>query len=350
MAEAIERFEIMVAHGAINSRLEIEHLISAYKEMEPSLHRHCDTANLVDVDALLYAIERLPETIYQIREILIQASGPDKASHRKGITKLATGARRRPVFQVGTDTIIIVAREGRTELLDLVTLLCCYQLECNKIASLLKDKPVAKLLLHLLEGEGQSPEDRNRAIARLAFELGTTDAHLLELDEAWGGRLLERLDSLLRNPPHFIVRLHQDYTIEASRSRAKKWAHRLKSAVDSLQLCQSPVHILSSNTHSTVNLLSGYALTVEKEIWKWALHESEHKKTLEAETYKSPYLTYYLLKDWLKAFPHRLSEKTAWELEVGITHLEDEHYTGVHAQVFDLSRIRPEALDPRLRG
>ena len=144
MAEAIERFEIMVRHGAINSRLEIEALLRAYKDMKPSLHRYCDTPNVVDVEALLYASERLPESIFQINEILIQTDAPDKSSCRGGVVKLSTGARRRPVFQVGEDVIIVVAREGRTELLDLVTLLCSYQLEVNKMVALLDGKPIMR--------------------------------------------------------------------------------------------------------------------------------------------------------------------------------------------------------------
>ena len=60
MSEAVEKFEVMVRHGAFCSRLEIVNLLEAYKEMEPSLHRHCGTPDVVDIEALLYSSDRLP--------------------------------------------------------------------------------------------------------------------------------------------------------------------------------------------------------------------------------------------------------------------------------------------------
>ena len=349
MADAIERFEILVRHGAICSRLEIGLLLKAYRDMQPSLHRYCNVSDVVDVEALLYAANRLPKTIYQISEILIQADAPDKSPRREGVVKLSNGARRRPVFQVGESVIIVVAREGRTELLDLITLLCSYQLEANKIVRLLEKKPLISEMRQILTKDPDSPEERNRLLARLAFELGTTDDLLVKLDENWGGELLERLICLIDNPPQFLARLHRDYTVEASHGRARKWARKLKVAVEDFDFGEGPVHILSSNTHSTVNLLTGYALSVQDEIWDWALVQSEHVDYLSKIPSRSPNLTYFLLRDWLKAFPERLREKAVWEHEMGVIYLEDEYYTGVHSQVFDLAKLNPDKADPRLR-
>lgn len=349
MGEAVEKFEVLVRHGAICSRLEIDHLLNAYCEMEPSLHRYCNTRDVVDVEALLYAAERLPESIYEVREILIQADAPDKLPRMAGVDRLDSGARRRPTFQVGSDVIIVVAREGRTELLDLITLLCSYQLEAQKIAHLLRSTSLYRDVKRAVENGCGSLEERNRLVARLAFELGTTDDLMVALDKQWNGELLERLHSLTESPPFFVARLHRDYSFEASRSRAEQWAGNLRKAVEALGDWNGPVHILSSNTHSTVNLLSGYALQVEDEIWDWALKNSSHKEFLQAQTERKPNLTYFLLRDWLKAHPERHEEKLIWGSSMGVHDLADEFYTGVHSQVIELGKVDPQKVDPRLR-
>ena len=349
MSEAVEKFEVMVRHGAFCSRLEIVNLLEAYKEMEPSLHRHCGTPDVVDIEALLYSSDRLPNGIYQVRDILIQADVPDKLPEMAGVVQLTTDARRRPTFQVGNDVIVVVAREGRTELLDLITLLCSYQLEAQKISDLLRDTPLYAHINDTLAAENCTLEERNRLLARLAFELGTTDDLIVELDKDWNGELLERLQFLVEHPPAFVARLHRDYSVEASQTRAQQWAGNLRSGVDKLNCRDAPVHILSSNTHSTVNLLAGYALSVENEIWDWALVESRHADYLRKVPGREPNTTYFLMRDWLKAFPERKKEKEEWEHEMGVYHLADQHYTGVQSQVIDLSRLKPSAADPRLR-
>ncbi len=349
MSEAVEKFEVMVRHGAFCSRLEIAGLLEAYKEMEPSLHRHCATPDVVDIEALLYSSDRLPNGIYQVRDILIQADVPDKLPEMAGVVQLTTDARRRPTFQVGNDVIIVVAREGRTELLDLITLLCSYQLEAQKISDLLRGTQLYAHINETLAAESSTLEERNRLLARLAFVLGTTDDLIVDLDNDWNGELLERLQFLVEHPPAFVARLHRDYSVEASHTRAQHWAGNLRSGVDKLNCRDAPVHILSSNTHSTVNLLAGYALSVENEIWEWALAESRHSDHLRREPRREPNTTYFLMRDWLKAFPERKKQKEEWEHEMGVYHLADQHYTGVQSQVIDLSRLDPSAADPRLR-
>lgn len=349
MDEALEKFVILVRHGALCSRLEIGQLLEAYCEMEPSLHRHCNTPDVVDVEALLYAAARLPSTIYHVREILIQADVPDKLPEMAGIVQLSTAARRRPIFQVGNNVIIVVAREGRTELLDLITLLCSYQLEAGKIAQLLQGSPLLDDLSAVLEGKSHTLEERNRILARLAFELGTTDDLLVALDRNWKGELLERLLYFTHHPPAFVARLHRDYSVVASQSRAKLWADNLKRAVDNLEQGDGPIHILSSNTHSTVNLLAGYAFQVIDEIWDWALSHSEHTQYLNLQAGRSANVTYFLLRDWLRAHPERQVERDNWEKEMGVFHLEDAYYTGVHSQVIEMAKVDPNKADPRLR-
>lgn len=343
MSLAVETFEIQVRHGSLRGVFAIDEFIAPFQAMAPSLHRHSANPALVDVDALAYTTERLPQGIHRIREVLVQADVPDRLPQMAGIARLETPARRRATFQVGEEIIIVVAREGVTELLDLVSLLTSYAIEAQKIHALLKD---TELLEDLRACPGELAA-RNRLLARTAFQLGTTDDQIVRLDGLWGGQLLERLVCLADHPPHFLVRLHRDYSPEAARSRARLWARRIHQKV--MEACPGdrPVHILSSNTHSTLNLLSTFVRQHGDEIWSWALAYSSVRDLLPAE--RTEDLLYFVMREWLAAFPERKREKAETELAHGIHELEDVYHVGLFAQVLDLSKVDPAAVDPRLR-
>lgn len=343
MRDPIERFEIKVRHGAITGRLVIDEFIDEFKAMQPSLHRFCGESDIVDVAALIYCTERLPDHIYHIREILVQADIPDKLPGMVGISEVHTPARRRSAFDIGEDTIIIVAREGVTELLDLVSLLVSFSIEGQKIVRLLEPEA---LMEELMDPElGSDAARQNQCLARLAFVLGVTDDEVVSLDQRWENQLLERLRHLIKYPPHMTVRLHKGYSLEAVRIRSEKWAARINEKVQKW-VDHGPLHVLSSNLHSTVNLLSGFARLHQDEIWEWAaLHpEYSHVDPPAREN-----LLYFVLKDWLKANPERAREKLEYEEAHGILSLHDIYHVGIDVQLIDTSKLDPALLDPRLR-
>lgn len=339
---AVETFEIQVRYGAIKGTFVIDEFIAPFQAMAPSLHRYANHPAIVDVDALAYTTERLPQGIHRIREVLVQADVPDKLPQMAGIARLETPARRRATFQVGDEIVIIVAREGVTELLDLVSLLTSYSIEAQKIAALL----LGTELLETVRGFSGDLPERNRLLARMAFQLGTTDDQIVRLDALWGGQLLERLVCLVDHPPHFLVRLHRDYSPEAAVARARLWARRIHQTVGEFCPADAPVHILSSNTHSTVNLLSAFVRRHADAVWAWARAESVYREHLPVE--RTENLLYFVVREWLKAFPERRLEKAESELAHGIHELEDVYHVGLYAQVMDLSRVDLGAVDPRL--
>lgn len=347
MNETIDNFEILVRHGALCSTIIIEELCDAFKAMKPSLHRYCDEPHIVDVEALIYAIERLPATVHKVREVLVQSDVPDKLPTMAGVERVPSGARRRPTFQLGEDLVIVVAREGRTELLDLISLLTSYLIEARKIGDLLSLDPLGEELSHLKQP--LTLAEHNRLLARLAFVLGVTDDLVVRLDECWNGELLQRVVALTAKPPSITVRLHRGYSVDASRDRARDWARSLQEAVERECGPDAPVHLLSSNTHSTVNLLSGYANCVTDEVWEWARANKLYDDELTSLGSQRPEnITYFLLRDWLRAFPERKQEKRDWETLHGIFNLDDAHHVGVEAQVLNLASLPHSRIDSRL--
>lgn len=344
MSSHIENFEILVRHGAIRGVYLIDEFLDAFRAMRPSLHRYCNESALVDVDALIYCTARLPEGIHALREFLVQADVPDKLPTMAGVQRVKTPARRRSTFLIGDDIVIVVAREGVTELLDLVTLLTSYAIEAHKIRELLKGTPLLADIQRYLDG----PFDiavQNRLTARLAFQLGSTDDAMVRLDEHWRGELLRRVLYLTEHPPSLVVRLHRDYSIEASIERARAWSEHLFQ--ETAASAEHEVHILSSNLQSCLNLLSSYPRKEQAAIWAWAAEQSVHRDLYGGEPTSN--LVYLALADWLAAHPDKAAERRAWDEQHGLRNLEDTFHVGVGAQAFDLARIHFDQLDPRLK-
>lgn len=345
MSSAIENFEVLVRHGAIRGTFNIDEFLQAFRDMEPSLHRYCCDNAVVDVDALVYVATRLPENVHRIREFLVQSDVPDKLPGMVGIERISTPARRRSTFQIGDDIVIIVAREGVTELLDLITLLTSYAIEAHKIRDLLKG---TSLLEDIKSADRTDQARSNRLLARLAFQLGTTDDQLVRLNACWEGELLDRVVHLSENPPSLVVRLHRDYSIESAIARARLWATRIHELTDRMLAPESEVHIVSSNLYSTLNLLSPYPRLKADEIWHWGRDHSSQRELFTHDADRVN-LIYLVLSEYLAAHPDEAEKRRQLDEQHGLFELVDMHHVGVSAQAMELGRLDLSRIDPRLR-
>jgi hypothetical protein len=233
-----------------------------------------------------------------------------------------------------------------SELLDLVTLLVSFAIEAYKIVNLLGPDPLmAELSDPALAGDVIR---RNRCLARLAFVLGVTDDEIVDLDAHWDQELIPRLLYLIQHPPRIVVRLHRGYSLEAVQARSEAWAQRINERVCDLVEGHGPLHVLSSNLHSCINLLSGFARRHADEIWAFAESRSTYGDWDRARPAPENVL-YLAMRDWLKAQPERMADKVEFEESRGIRHLLDVHHVGIDVQLVDCSKLVPEEADPRLR-
>lgn len=344
VSQAIHDFEILVRHGALIGDFLVDEFLTAYRAMEPSLHRYCNTPDVLDVDAFLYVLARLPEGIHRVSEILVQADLPDKLPRLEGLHEVVVPSRRRATFQLGPERMVIVAREGVTELLDLVTLLSAFVVEARKLENLLQRGSLqADLRAYIAEAPNQAEE--NRLLVRLAFDLGTTDDQMMALREVWGDQTLERLLCLVDHPPRLRVRLHREYSLQSALNRSRNWAQRLAQEI-SQRAPGRPLHILSSNTHSTVNLLSPFVRHYQDEILAWG--EQVRPDLFHSQEICPENRVYVLLRSWLEMHPERNQEKRELLSQCGICVLSDHERVGVTAQFLDLERIPLQFVDARL--
>jgi hypothetical protein len=122
-------------------------------------------------------------------------------------------------------------------------------------------------------------------------------------------------------------------------------------------LVSQPVYFVSSNTHSLVNLLTGFALRNEAAVLGF-VGQAEHAdlmaewREIEARSVPSSRenFLYYALKKFL-ATPGGAAlaaDRATAEQQAGIRRIPSQHGFDLQAEVIELGQLRPEWLDPRL--
>jgi hypothetical protein len=126
---------------------------------------------------------------------------------------------------------------------------------------------------------------------------------------------------------------------------------------DCPQLEKKPVYFISSNPHSVVNLLSGFArqhrddlLTYIDKSETGVLAEEWAKIKEDRVPSNQENFFYYAFKEFLDTQEGRQIKKSMADHEdsLGIQRVPSLHSFDVEAQVIELSRLRPDTMDSRL--
>jgi hypothetical protein len=367
ISKAIRDFDIYVRHGVINGRIRVHDLLDLFREIRPSLHHYVADDGIIDVENLIYCTKRLPNNVYSINTILIKRSVPENFGRFEGITEIASDVKRRETYQISDNEIIMVTREDVSDILDLVTVLCSFVIEANKV----KEKLISSGLVDALEEispaqvempgftisheSGLSQSRKNQLFTKLAFELGISEEEILELDQAWHGKLLNKMYQIAKNDHDISIKIHSSITSATLDNRAREWCRDIDRTLNELGLSDRPIHIISSNLHSIVNCVSGFVREKRFDAELTRLVEDPKNAELleEAELLeggrKSDNLKYSMLRAYISADPRHKKLLEEYQRSEGIYYLADRHYTGIPAQILDTGKLDLEKLDARIR-
>ncbi len=348
-SEEIELY-LRTIYSLLRSTTEVQlrTLEEAHTGMGSLLHPDARRAR-PDMSAFIYSFLRLPPCIGEVQSIVLGQSARVFAQHGYPDVerwKLASApARRRRCFFNGKETLACFIA-SRSDIEDVIPVLVAYQVEWNKMHLLLQQE-ASRIKW---EEVSASPA----AYSALAEAMGISEEDLSRLRTLWGEEFISRLQNIQKNPRSFRVRLLSGSLSEYRRATYAWWRNIEKSAPS---LADRPVYFVSSNTHSMVNLLSGFALRRQTELIECL--EETRDPDLQAEwedirhrdvPSSAENFLYYLLK---KAYRLR-GGQALWEAQLadeaacGITRIPSEHYFEVDAQVIDVAKLRTEWFDPRL--
>ena len=319
-------------------------LEEVHLRMDSLLHPRASSP-VPDLNAFIYSILRLPPCIVHTRRVLLGQSPQVFLRHGVGNVEtwqpVAARARRRRCFYNGEDTLACYIA-SRSDIDDMIPILTAFQVEWNKIHTLLQEADD-----DLLAG-GASPE-------ALADALRMTADDLQRLQQAWGADFLPNLQRARQHKQRFFVRLLSGSLSEYRRATYTWWERIEQHAA---RILERPVYFVSSNPHSLPNLLAGYALRHEKNLTDFAANSGDNllRKEWEAiwqgnmPSSKENFL-YYVLKKY-QSTPegrHTRAGQLAHEAALGITRIPSEHSFDLEAQVVEIRRLKPQFVDPRLR-
>jgi hypothetical protein len=329
--------------------VRVRSLEEVHASMGSSLHPQA-RSTAPDMGALIYCSLRLPSCIVNTERVVLGQS--QEVFLEKGIGDLETWtpvvakARRRRCFFDGDHTLACYVA-SRSDIDDIVPLLTAFQIEWNKLHRLLQGDQVRTFL--------ENPLDSEEGLAILARGIGVDAGDLGRLRDVWADDFWEMLQAIALTRKGMRIRLLAG-SLRDYRRATQMWWDRVEQAKPSL--LERPVYFVSSNAHSMINLLSGFALQHEAELVDYLgqpecadlLAEWEDIEKAQVPSSRENFL-YYVLKKFVRT-PEGAAlrqARTQAEHDSGLTRILSEHGFDVETQIAELKNIRPDQIDPRLQ-
>ena len=290
----------------------------------------------VELNGLLYVIERLPIGIEECRYINLTSDEGYSNSHFKAIVP---PKRRRNCYRIDDEQMNVEITRGRSDIYDILTHLTFIFIESHKIKDrvLIDDEGAVsrdwqKLELAVKQTKKLSLIDREKAISHAANVLGRTFAEVQDIYDDfataeapdrflhvvyWLGKLAieEVVDNNKRTitfSPILRERLgHHIY--------GDIWATTIKDVLLKNDLIERPIHIISANMHSVMNSIFAEPVLGKK-----------YKNTPE----------FQIFEDLSSSASKELRKKVEdFALQQGMISLPDTSGTNIDVQIFDTAKI-----------
>ncbi len=316
-------------------------LREALLELRPEIYGSI-AEEKVELNGLLYVIERLPIGIEECRYINLTSDEGYSFSH---FTALVPPKRRRNCYRIDEEQMNIEITRGRSDIYDVLTHLTFIFIESHKIMNrvLVREDGRVTRDWKKIEAAANKKEpleqiEKEVVISHMANILGRSFSEVLDIYEKfaieenadrfldviyWLGRLAieEEVDNNKRTitfSPLLRERLgHHIY--------GEIWSNRIKEVLQSKGLLERPIHIISANMHSVMNSIFAPKMVKEK------IDISE-----EIEVYEE------LSKPENKELRHLVKEIAEAE---GMIFLADESGTNIDVQIFDTAKINFQATN-----
>jgi len=323
-------------------------LAEGLKMLSPEIYGSMNDPRIIELKGLEYVYERLPRGIEQCNRIILTAQ---EEFEDTSFEVILPPKRRRISYRVSEKEICFVITRGISEIYDLLTHITFLNIEAEKIFSQMKGRDGNSTrewleLEKIVKGTKKLKSDAlDKAIWNLSILLGRKfhdtretydylekyasgkkDTHILfrviyGLGKRFEDEQKSRDDELLIS---FTPSLRD---IIGSQSYSKKWAHDIKRKLCELKLENRPMHIISANMHSVVNLLYGYAATRKSD-----------KKNTEKDIYR---------------FINKIREESktikGYAIKHGLYEIPDASGTHIDCQIIDASLMGPITFHPKLK-
>jgi hypothetical protein len=318
-------------------------LESSHRAMGSSLHPLADSDE-PDLGAFLYAIRRLPDGIAGA-ELVIMGQETEVFA-RNGIVidewEEADAPARRRRWHDGGGGVHAVLLASASDVDDLIPTLVAFQIEWNK--------------LRVRQRAAGWPPDSEPTPEECAAALGGSADDWGRLREAWGERFYERLQLIAERRMALRVRMLGGTQVGYARM-TRRWWLPVQNLLAAEGLADAPTYLVSSNTHSLVNIVTGTAREREDRLVEFveSLPEDDILRE-ELTAFREGravgswdnflYFVARLYFDMHGDAGRQVRRES--EARSGVSHLRSTTALRVPAQIIPLANLLPDRLDPRL--
>ncbi|AZI53993.1 hypothetical protein EIB75_01410 [Epilithonimonas vandammei] len=337
--EAIERLYVSMRHlfyrGFFKpSGVSGESLRKLLMVINPEIYGSMSIPNKIELDGLLYVLDRLPEGIEECSFIhLTSDEGFDKGSFEPIVPK----KRRRNCYRIDEHQMNIEVLLGRSEIYDILTHLTFLYLEADKIRNIgfdLENEGRAKRTWNIIEevakGEKKySRKEKEVALIHLSSFLGRTFDETLNAYNNFGDdKNPDRLFKIIYWLGQISLedwkenREREIYFSAILQERVghhlfgERWANKIKKVLVENDLHMRPLHIISANMHSVKNMVFANDALNKKET-----KEVDYKLFADISNKKE-------LQE--KVLDHAMKE--------GMIYIDDNSGSNIDVQIIDLAK------------
>ena len=337
--EAIEKIYVSMRHlfyrgyfkpGGVSG----ENIRSLLSTINPEIYGTMNNPNKIELDGLLYVLDRLPEGIEECAFIHLTS---DEGFHKASFTPIVPKKRRRNCYRIDQHQMNIEVLLGRSEIYDILTHLTFLYIEADKIREIgfdmkeLRSKRIWNIIEDVAKGEKKfTRKEKETAIIHLSALLGRSFDETLAAYHKFGSD--ENPDRLFKIIYHLGQVSFNDKKGEREREIhfssilqervghhlfGEKWANKLKEVLVKENLYQRPMNIISANMHSVKNML--FANDALKRPCKTETDYSLYEEISNNKNLQDRILDYALSQ--------------------GMVYIKDESGCNIDVQIIDLKKV-----------
>jgi hypothetical protein len=321
-----------------------ESLISSLLVLSPEIYGLITEKEKIELDGLLYIMERLPKGIEECRFVrLISREGYENSD----FPTLVPPKRKRNCYRVDKDQMYVEMTRGKSDIYDILTHLTFLYIQSeiiryNSTDHKGKENLNWQKLAEIVEKEKKGEEfDHEAACSYLSHITGRTFEETMEAVRKFDiSSNSNSLFAIIFNLGKLSIEeavLNNDREISFSATLRERvghhvygelWANRIKTFLDEENLLGRPIHIISANLHSVLNLIYG--------------HQALGKKTYEE-------LETVAMDISVMAKTNKAKEILDYAKKHGFYDLPDISGTNIGVQVFDTAKMGNETIIPGIK-
>ncbi|EKF30387.1 hypothetical protein MOQ_005805 [Trypanosoma cruzi marinkellei] len=383
---------VFMPSAAMNEYLPLWTILDRYTKIENVIHTKLKS-NTIDTAAWSYALNRLPENVTttfcfnlvlalppfvatRMREEAKKADvrhflkvGKNKSTiNRTAITYIHTKERRRCTWHLGMEgKTLVLLRDGYTDLLDFLSMLCVHIIESNKLRGRVQGLVHPPAIDILDEYLNDREADESAGVVReKEFELERVQEVLKNLPltkeeqkgllDLWQTDCLIKIYEVMMHREEFNVRVDPGVSRKFQTNPFVEWALNLRACIMQKMglnthwlppddLC---IDIVSSNTHCIKNLLSSFHRKHRQAIEEYARRD---KRLGSLDTWHVEEDAFYASTTGLLSTERTdLMDDYAKALEEsGIIVLVDTAMTGLQVDIIPVHALNFETIDTVLQ-